>query len=170
MNPMDKIRSDRVQARKLDDPNADICYLALATSGGEPSLRTMVLRSINENRFGVFLNKTSPKWQMLSNEAKYQLLLWYPSMQRQYRIWGDVQTLDDEVVRSNWHRRPLGSKYLDYAYETLGAQSSFIDSREVLVEAINEIRETWRGKDMQPPEMVAGVALVAKTIDMRALN
>ncbi|MBD3648229.1 MAG: hypothetical protein HUJ31_12440, partial [Pseudomonadales bacterium] len=39
-----------------------------------------------------------------------------------------------------------------------------------LVEAINEIRETWRGKDMQPPEMVAGVELVAKTIEMLDLN
>ncbi|MEX2488959.1 MAG: pyridoxamine 5'-phosphate oxidase family protein [Pseudomonadales bacterium] len=170
VNPVDRIRADRADARKLDDPNADICHLALADRNGKASVRTLVLRSINDNRFGVFINKTSPKWAILSNDCDYELLVWYPSMQRQYRISGSVEFLDDDIVKTNWHRRPLGSKYLDYVYGQLGPQSSFIESRATLLEAVKQIKETWRGKDMEPPDTVAGVELVAECIEVLDLN
>lgn len=170
MNPLELIRSDRTDARKLEDPNADICFLALAGKDSKVSLRTLVLRSVNENRFSVFVNRTSPKWQALTNDPDYELLLWYPSMQRQYRVSGNVQILDDEIVKTNWHRRPLGSKYLDYVYERLGPQSSFIDSRATLIESIRQVKETWQAEDMEPPDTVAGVDLVAERIEMLDLN
>lgn len=170
MNPLDRIRSDRADARKLEDPNADLCYLALADRNGKASVRTLVLRSISDNRFGVFINKTSPKWEILSNDCDYELLLWYPSMQRQYRISGSVEFVDDDIVRTKWHRRPLGSKYLDYVYEQLGPQSSYIDSRATLLEAVKQVKETWRGKDMEPPDTVAGVELLAERIEILDLN
>lgn len=170
MNPLERIRSDRAQARMLDDPNADICYLALASVEGEASVRTLVLRNIDGNRFSVFINKTSPKWRILSEGASWQLLLWYPSMQRQYRVSGEMEPLDEGTVVTNWHRRPLGSKYLDHTYETLAPQSSPIDSRETLVEAVNRLKGNWQGQDLQPPAMVAGIALVANRIEMLDLN
>lgn len=170
MNPLGLIQSDRTDARKLEDPNADICFLALAGKGDKVTVRTLVLRHVHENRFGVFINRTSPKWQVLSNDPDYELLLWYPSMQRQYRVSGNIEVLDDEIVKTNWHRRPLGSKYLDYVYEQLAPQSSHIDSRSTLINAVNEIKKDWDGQEMQPPDTVAGIELVAERIDMLDLN
>ncbi len=65
MNVLDQIRNDRERARQLADPNAALCFLALADGEGNASVRTLVLRDIVENRFRLFINKSSPKWRLL---------------------------------------------------------------------------------------------------------
>jgi len=170
LEPLSLIRSDRTDARRLDDPNADICFLALADEDGNASVRTLVLRNIQENRFRIFINRTSPKWQSLANHSSYELLLWYPSMQRQYRVSGSIQRVDEEIIRANWHRRPVAGKYLDYVYEELGPQSSAIESRAILIQTVNQIKETLRDHEPQPPGTVAGIDLVADRIERLDLN
>lgn len=170
MNPVQNIQSDRLQARQLGDSNADVCFLALADADGKASVRTLVLRDINDNRFTLFINKTSPKWKALTDGTGHELLIWYPSMQRQYRISGSLQEVDGEIVGSNWQRRPTGSKYLDYVYEELGNQSSIIDSRKVLTDKINQLKQDQDAENMQSPPMVAGIELVADRIDLLDLN
>ncbi len=169
-NPVAAIRADRTQARQLGDTNADICFLALADAGGRASVRTLVLRDIRDNRFTLFINKSSPKWKALADGAGWELLLWYSSVQRQYRISGEMQELDPEVVRTNWQRRPIGSKYLDYLYESLGDQSSPIASRDVLTRSIGELKQTLDPDAMQAPSLVAGVELIAGKIEILDLN
>lgn len=170
MDVIARIRNDRAEARKLSDSNADICFLALADQAGRASIRTLVLRDISDNRFLLFLNQSSPKWNVLTAGGSYQLLLWYPSMQRQYRIAGTTSPLSIEVVKRNWQRRPTGSKLLDLLYERKRDQSSPIDSREALVDDIREIRQSVKVDSIEAPEKVAGIELVAETIEMLDLN
>ncbi len=170
MNPIIKIQDDRIDARKLGDTNADICFLALADANGKASVRTLVLRDINNNRFTLFINKTSPKWAAFSNDASYELLIWYASMQRQYRISGTTQNIDLDIVKSNWQRRPIGSKYLDNVYETLGDQSSVIPSRKILTDKIAELKKTLDPDQMVVPKQVAGIELIANRIEMLDLS
>ena len=170
MNPIDEIKHTRNEARKVHDANADVCFLALASPEGEASVRTLVLRDINENRFSLFINQSSPKWQLLSKGANYQLLLWYPSQQRQFRIGGRSEPIDSEAVRTNWHRRPAGSKYLDYVYKEFAPQSSSLDSREALSVEIERLKSLHKPDDMTPPEEVTGVDLIANDIEMLDLN
>ncbi len=170
MNPVQNIQSDRKQARRLKDSNADVCFLALADANGNASVRTLVLRDINDNRFTLFINKTSPKWQAFTGGTGHELLIWYASVQRQYRISGFLQELDLEIVKSNWLHRPTGSKYLDYVYEELGNQSSIIDSRDILTDKINQLKKDLDAMSMQAPPMVAGVELIADRIDVLDLN
>jgi pyridoxamine 5'-phosphate oxidase len=170
LNPIDKILSDRTEARKLRDTNADICFLALADANGKASVRTLVLREIVDNRFTLFINKSSPKWKALSDGAHHEMLIWYASMQRQYRISGTTRELDPETVKSNWHRRPIGSKYLDYVYEQLGAQSTPINSRQVLTDKIKQLKSDVQADDMKPPSLVAGIEIIADRIEMLDLN
>ena len=170
MNPIDEIKQTRNEARKVHDANADVCFLALASPEGEASVRTLVLRDINENRFSLFINQSSPKWQLFSKGANYQLLLWYPSQQRQFRISGRSEAIDSEAVRTNWHRRPAGSKYLDYVYKEFAPQSSSLDSREALSVEIERLKSLHKPDDMTPPEEVTGVDLIANDIEMLDLN
>ena len=140
MDPLKRIREDRQSARQLGDSNADICFLALSDDTG-PSVRTLVLRDIIDNSISLFVNKTSPKWQAIVAQEKSQVLIWFASLQRQYRISGRLSEIKRAVIEENWHRRPAGSKYMDHTYEALGAQSSVIDSRETLVEFINGLKK-----------------------------
>lgn len=170
MNPITRVINDRTEARKLGDSNADTCFLALADKQGQASVRTLVLRDISDNRFALFLNKTSPKWRLLQAGASYELLLWYPTMQRQYRIGGSMVEIDPAVVKTNWMRRPQGSKLLDQVYQSMSAQSSEITSRAQLVEEITRLRQSKKIDDMPAPEGVGGIELIATRIEMLDLN
>jgi len=169
VNPITRIINDRTEARKLNDSNADTCFLALADKQGRASVRTLVLRDITDNRFVLFLNRTSPKWQLFQGGASYELLLWYPTQQRQYRIQGSMVEIDPALVKTNWMRRPQGSKLLDYVYESMN-QSSEIASRDLLVNEIQRLRQTHKSDDMRAPDDVGGVELIANQIEMLDLN
>ena len=170
MDPIEEIKRDRAEALKNQDPNAGICFLALATPEGEASVRTLVLREILDNRFSLFINQTSPKWQQLSNQANYELLLWYPSCQKQYRVGGTCGVLDTDFVKTNWYRRPSGSKLLDYVYKEFAPQSSFIQSRQTLVEEIERLKSAYEIDEMHPPDHITGIELVANRIEMLDLK
>lgn len=170
MDPIAQIRADRIEARKVQDANADTCFLALASQDGQASVRTLVLRDIVDRTFRLFINSTSPKWQLLNSGANYELLLWYPSQQKQFRIQGETSLIEPEEVKSNWFRRPQGSKYLDYVYKEFAPQSSEISSRDVLVDEINRLKQAYKSDDMTAPEAATGVELIANRIEMLDLN
>jgi len=170
MDPIASIKADRTEARKVQDPNADTCFLALASAAGAASVRTLVLRDITDRAFLLFINSTSPKWHLLIDGANYELLLWYPSQQKQYRVQGTTSMLESEEVKSNWFRRPRGSKQLDYVYKEFAPQSSEIPSREVLVDEIARIKQAYKPDDMLPPDEATGVELTANRIEVLDLN
>ena len=170
MNPTKLIIQDRIEARKLGDANADLCFLALADSSGKASIRTLVLRDIEENNLTIFINQTSPKWKLFSEGADYELLLWYPSRQHQYRIRGTAETMAADIVTQNWLRRPQGSKYLDYVYKEFAQQSSSISSRAALVDEVQRLKEVYKADEMKAPPEVAGINLIASQIEFLDLN
>ena len=179
MNPVTQIIEDRQAAKNLGDTNADLCFLALSDyretnqhtqAPGEPSVRTLVLRDIEAGRFTLFINKTSPKWHIMQHSPRAQLLLWYSSIQKQYRVSGRLQELDQEIVEAHWHLRPGGSKYLDHAYEQLGAQSSVIASRDTLINHLDQLKKTSPEDQLTRPPGATGVVLTAETIDCLSLN
>lgn len=170
MDPITTIKSDRTEARKVQDANADLCFLALASEDGQASVRTLVVRDIVDRAVRLFINSTSPKWRLLNDGAHYELLLWYPSQQKQYRIQGETSMVEPEEVKTNWFRRPQGSKRLDYVYKEFAPQSSEIESREVLTNEIARIRENYKPDDMTPPDSATGIELIATRVEMLDLN
>lgn len=169
MDPIARIKADRQNARMVDDPNADLCFLALSESG-KPSVRTLVLRDITAEGFSLFVNKTSPKWSIIHANNTAEMLVWYTSSQTQYRINGRIEELASSVIEKNWHRRPAGSKYMDYSYERLGSQSSEVDSREALIERINGLKKEHPEDAMVTPESAAAIVLRPEVIEMLDLN
>ena len=169
MDPIENIQSDRAQARRLSDPNSDLCFLALADMDGNASVRTLVLREIDEDHITLFINKTSPKWHAIAKGADAELLIWYPSVQHQYRVRGPIEEMDNTTIHENWQRRAPGSKYLDHVYDQLGPQSSFIPDRETLTNKIAELKST-NADDLEAPESITGVLMRYRTIDMLDLN
>lgn len=169
MNPIEHLRSDRQSARSVDDANADICFLALSEAG-MPSVRTLVLRDVSDDGLVLFVNRTSPKWQTIESNNVAELLIWYPSIQRQYRITGRLHELERTTIETNWRRRPAGSKYLDHAYESLGSQSSPIDSRNTIVAHVEAHRAREPEEQLSAPESATGIILRPAVIECLDLN
>lgn len=168
-NPITLLQRDHTAARSLGDSNADICFLGLAENNG-PSVRTLVLRGISEDGFTLFISKTSPKWRIIKDNAEAELLLWYPSIQKQYRIHGRIRVLGQESIDKNWPRRPAGSKYLDHAYTTFSAQSTEIASRDALVAHIDDHKMRQPEDELEIPETAAGIQLSPASIEILDLN
>jgi pyridoxamine 5'-phosphate oxidase len=169
MDPIERIKNERQEARNQDDPNADLCFLALSESE-KPSVRTLVLRDVSDDGFTLFINKTSPKWSIIQTNNKAEMLIWYSTSQTQYRIYGLIEKLSPSIIEHNWHRRPPESKYIDYSYESLGPQSSKINSRDDLAGHIKELKEEHQEEEMVKPESAAGIVLRPEVIEMLDLN
>ena len=169
MDPIERIKNERQEARNQDDPNADLCFLALSESE-KPSVRTLVLRDVSDDGFTLFINKTSPKWSIIQTNNKAEMLIWYSTSQTQYRIYGLIEKIPPSIIEHNWHRRPLESKYIDYSYESLGSQSSQINSMDDLTGHIKELKEAHPEEEMVKPESAAGIVLRPEVIEMLDLS
>ena len=169
MNPLNQIIEDQQNARDLKDANADICFLALNDASG-PSVRTLVLREVSPSGLTLFINKTSPKWRAIEHSPRAQILLWYPSLQKQYRLSGSFLELERSTIIENWQRRPSASKYLDQVYEKFGNQSSTIDSRERLTSHIDSLKSEYNPEDLETPANATGILLEPDQIECLDLN
>ena len=169
MDPIARIKTERQEARNQDDPNADLCFLALSESE-KPSVRTLVLRDVSDDGFTLFINTTSPKWSIIQTNNKAEMLIWYSTSQTQYRIYGLIEKIPPSIIEHNWHRRPPESKYIDYSYESLGSQSSQINSMDDLTRHIKELKEAHPEEEMVKPESAAGIVLRPEVIEMLDLS
>lgn len=169
MDPIQAINDDRHLARSHDDASADLCFLALSDKG-QPSVRTLVLREVSDTGLTLFINTTSPKWQIIQDNPAAELLLWYHSIQRQYRVTGRIEQLDRSVIEKNWPRRPAGSKYLDHSYGTLADQSSVLANRQSLIDHVTRLRESRPEDSLTTPTSATGVILIPDIIECLDLN
>jgi len=158
---LSQFRTDREQAAKLQDPNANLCAFANNDAAGRPYVRTLVLREV-EGKLAVFLNKSSPKWnQNLSNVA---LCVYLDCLKVQYRLLATTQPIPEELVAQSWQFRPEPPKRMDWFYEE-HSQSSVIQSREHLLKKLDE-----SSFHNQPPKTVSGLFLNVDEIERLDLN
>ena len=59
---------------------------------------------------------------------------------------------------------------MDYSYESLGSQSSQIDSRDDLIKHIKELKEEHPEEELVTPESAVGIMLHPEVIEMLDLN
>ena len=134
MNPIELVREDREKARIEDDPLVDRCFLATVRDDGEPAVRTLVLRDVN-SRYAVFFNATSPKFEEIRESKTVEVLLWYASVQIQYRLRCALQPIPSGIVHDQWQNKPEITRRVDHAY-AVNAQSSSIPDRKHLQELV----------------------------------
>ncbi|MEM7365377.1 MAG: pyridoxamine 5'-phosphate oxidase family protein [Pseudomonadota bacterium] len=168
MNPLATLVEDRSLAFAADDPMAKTCTLALADRDGRASARTLVLREVTDNGLVVFINQSSPKWRVLASGGHYEVLLWYPSIQRQYRVQGTAQELTDGDVRESWQLRPDPGKRLDFLYRD-HPQSSPIKDRAQLVQSVMA-RQQFIDHGHPPPNGVTAFHLTATMVERLDLS
>ncbi len=110
---------------------ANLCALATTAADGAPSVRTLVLRDV-ENRLALFFNATSPKQRELeATSSAVALLVYLPSQSVQYRLECALTPMPPALVHDSWKLRPPVPKRMDWLYEE-HPQSSLVPSREYL--------------------------------------
>ena len=161
-NPLVTLNHERSLARSQGDELADRCFLATIRADGEPAVRTLVLREVN-NQLGIFLNSTSPKYSQLHNSDTVELVVYLPTLQIQYRLRARIQQIPTTIVRRQWKNKKTIPRVVDHLYSEV-EQSSKIASRDWLVTLVQS-----QVAPMEAPETAIGFYLIIFEVERLVL-
>jgi pyridoxamine 5'-phosphate oxidase len=165
-DPLAEIRAERERARAEGDANTDLCCLATIDASGLPAVRMLVLREVSDSSLAVFCSRSSPKFEQLQNPESWELLVFWPSIKRQFRVRGRVEEIPAEEIRDNWVRRPHGSKLLDHYHARVRAQSTEIGSRADLLEEMSRLEQELSAEgELTFPSTATGFRLFAERVE-----
>jgi pyridoxamine 5'-phosphate oxidase len=127
------------------EPTAMI--LATATPDGVPSARAVLLKGFDERGFVFYSNYESDKGRDLAENPRAALTFFWPELERQIRISGDVSRITREESKAYFDSRPRGSRL----GANLSHQSQPIPDRETLERAFAELETLYADPDLEIP-------------------
>jgi len=144
---------------QVNEPNA--MTLCTATKEGKPSARIVLLRNFTEDGFIYYTNYTSRKGIEISDNPNCAILFFWPELERQIRIEGEVQKQTSEESDLYFNTRPRESKIGAWT----SSQSKVISDRGVLNKEF-EINSNKYPTDMIPrPAFWGGYIVKPLTIE-----
>jgi len=143
------------QVRGLE---ADPTAMALATASveGRPSVRTVLLKGVDDRGFIFYTNYESRKARDMEATGRASLLFFWRSLERQVRIDGTVERISPAESDAYFETRPLDSRLSVYASK----QSEPIESREVLEDAFDRVKRTYGAGAVPRPDWWGGYRIV----------
>jgi pyridoxamine 5'-phosphate oxidase len=166
MDPIREIREVRELARQAGDVLVDVCYLATVAAADRAEVRALSLRDITDEGFGVLINRTSPKWAQLTRAGRAMLMIHWPSVRRQYRVWGHTAPMAPDRIEQYWNHKSHGSRLLEHYYSAVHPQSHPIPSHAYLMDGIAALARRYpRKEDVPLPETLEGAYLLADEVE-----
>jgi pyridoxamine 5'-phosphate oxidase len=137
-------------AASIDEVNA--MTLATASADGLPSARIVLLKDFNEKGFSFFTNYDSFKGKQLAENPRACLVFFWKELERQVRITGFVEKLDEKASTEYFGSRPAESQ----AGAVASPQSRVIENREWLEEQYKAVKLITEGKKIERPDHWGG--------------
>ena len=137
MDPLARFAEDRAAARAREDAWANLCAVATVTGTGEPTVRVLVLREVDD-RLAIFVNATSPKVSDFARSPTVAAMTYLPSLSVQYRLQCGLDQMAAASVHAAWQMRPAVPKRMDWLYG-MHAQSSPMPGRPALLENLEAL-------------------------------
>lgn len=125
-------------ASSLTEPNA--MTLATATADGKPSARIMLLKGFEDKGFVFYTNYLSRKGQEITKNPVAALVFFWQELERQVRIEGILEKIDEKESEKYFHSRPRGSQIGAHA----SPQSREISGRDVLQKNLQQLEEKYK--------------------------
>ncbi len=135
--------------------------LATATAAGKPSVRMVLVKSMDERGFGFFTNRESRKGRELAANPWAALLFHWPELRRQVRAEGPVDPMDEDESAAYFASRPVRSRLAAWA----SPQSRPLADRAELERLYAEV-EARLGDDPALPPFWGGFRLVPDAIEL----
>jgi len=127
-----------------NDPNA--ASLATSTSDGQPSVRMVLVKRVQEDRFCFFTNVESQKGRQLAQNPRAALCFHWKTLRRQIRVEGSVTELAADKVDTYFHNRGRESQI----GAAVSDQSRPLASRELLEAKAEEFAASHTGEIPRP--------------------
>lgn len=150
-NPIDQLAFWLGDAQNIESPEPTAMILATVGGDGQPTARTVLLKHLDDEGPCWYTDSRSLKGQQLAVNPRASILFYWPELERQVRLDGEVRMLDAEFADEYFASRPLGSRYAAAASH----QSQPIASREELERRLDALRARYPdGQVPRPPAWI----------------
>ena len=146
--------------KEINDPNA--LSLATTNSKNEPSVRMVLLKGLSKKGFVFYTNLNSPKSNDLKKNPKAEMCFHWKRLQRQIRIFGNINQVNDEEADTYFNSRPYESRIGAWASD----QSKIMNSRNEFLNKVEEYKKKFKDdKSLPRPKHLSGWCLNPLSIE-----
>jgi pyridoxamine 5'-phosphate oxidase len=160
-DPVVQFRTWFAEAQAIQGIEPHAMTLATADPAGNPSARTVLLKGLDERGFVFYTNYQSLKGTQLAANPRAELLFYWPELERQVRIHGQVEQIDRAASESYFRSRPVGSQLA----ALVSAQSTVIPNRAALEEAFQSLEATYKTDQVPIPGHWGGYRVIPAWIE-----
>jgi len=146
-------------ARQCAEPNAMV--LSTVDADGRPSGRYVLLKGIDARGFVFYTNLESRKARALAANPYAALTFYWPPLDKQVRVEGEVERVPDADADAYFATRPRESQIGAWASQ----QSAELASPVVLDQRIQEVRARFDGVAVPRPSFWSGFRVVPRSIE-----
>lgn len=140
---------------------ANAMQVATVDGAGRPSVRTVLVKGLDERGIVFYTNYESAKARDLeANPYAAAVLAWLP-LERQVRLSGPVTRVDRAETEAYHASRPRGSQLAAWA----SPQSSVVASRGVLEDAVRALEDRFAGAEVPAPPNWGGYRLAPDEVE-----
>lgn len=138
------------EAGGVEEANA----MTLTTFGldGFPKARIVLLKQFDNDGFVFYTNYQSEKGKAIANDNKVCISFFWPNLERQVIIKGEVDKISKEGSNDYFQSRPRGSQLGAWASD----QSNVVESREILEEKLASLEKKYQDKEIPKPDFWGG--------------
>jgi pyridoxamine 5'-phosphate oxidase len=155
-NPVAQLQSwiDEAAAAGVKDPIA----MSLATAGanGQPSLRVVLMRGLDDRGLRFYTSYFSRKGRELEENPYVAAGFYWPQLDRQVRVEGAASVLSEDESDAYFGSRPRGHQIAAWASE----QSAPIEARGLLEDRYAHFESRFEGDDVPRPHSWGGYLIV----------
>lgn len=159
--PIEKFKQTLSRAESTGMELFNAAALATADKHGQPSVRVVLLKDVDENGFVFYTNLESRKGVDIEENPLASLCFWWPELQEQIRIEGPIERVSDEEADAYFATRDRESQIGAWA----SSQSRELGSREVLLERFQEAQGRFEGRSVPRPAYWSGYRVVPEQIE-----
>ncbi|MBT3558819.1 MAG: pyridoxamine 5'-phosphate oxidase [Rhodospirillales bacterium] len=144
---------------ETSDPNA--VAVATVSGDGKPSVRMVLLKSVDEQGFVFYTNLGSRKANQIEANNNVAMCFHWKSLKRQVRVEGAVQPVSPEEADEYFGSRPKMSQIGAWASK----QSQKLEGRLALEKRIAEYTAKFNIGTVPRPEFWSGFRLVPEMVE-----
>ena len=160
---VDPVEAYLAAAARAAANNVDTAPVALATCdvSGQPSVRIVLLRHVDQRGFVFYTNYNSRKSRALDHNPRAALCQHWVALEEQIRVEGRVERVSDAESDAYFSGRPRESQIGAWASD----QSAELDDRATLDARVREFTARFDGEPVPRPPFWGGYRIVPHSIE-----